>query len=304
MICPICNLKMEIQIIDTRDGKQKIHRCKYCDLIKLDNKMPKNYYKYKYRRKHVSILNKKYNPRDMFNLYVNYQNHRVDNILPYLNNDKKLLEIGCSVGHFLYNIKDKISISGVEKDEKSRKYCEKRCGCKVYSDISKVNEKFDIICIFQTLEHVDEPIEFLSLIRDILKDDGIIYIEIPNLNDALRIVYDIKSFDKFYFHEAHIFYYSDTALSKLMKKVRIKGTIGYFQDYSLYNHIYWNLMNKPQNSYMDGILPNLFKYRDNECINKEIFESFFNKLNKEYKYLLEKMHLSNNLFFIGKKENG
>ncbi|MCD6309309.1 MAG: class I SAM-dependent methyltransferase, partial [Candidatus Eremiobacteraeota bacterium] len=46
-------------------------------------------------------------------------------------------------------------------------------------DDLKNSDKFDVILLLHTLEHVIEPADFLANLCDHLKDDGIIYVEVP-----------------------------------------------------------------------------------------------------------------------------
>ena len=42
------------------------------------------------------------------------------------------------------------------------------------------DEKFDIIILSGVAEHFDDPLKKLTLIRKLLKDTGILYLEVPN----------------------------------------------------------------------------------------------------------------------------
>jgi FlaA1/EpsC-like NDP-sugar epimerase len=74
--------------------------------------------------------------------------------------------------------------------------------------VSKINKKFDIIIARHVIEHVTDPVEFLKLCQSILTDNGVIYIEVPNLNDILSIERLTDFFND------HIQYFSNSSLSK------------------------------------------------------------------------------------------
>ncbi len=44
----------------------------------------------------------------------------------------------------------------------------------------KTDEKYDIIVAGFILEHVDDPVEVLKIFRNYLKDDGLMYVAVPN----------------------------------------------------------------------------------------------------------------------------
>jgi len=55
----------------------------------------------------------------------------------------------------------------------------------------KFEKKFDLVMLNQVLEHIDDPKLFLGKIHEILSDDGIIIIAVPNLNSYLvKMGYD------------------------------------------------------------------------------------------------------------------
>jgi len=296
--CPLCNNDMKLLQKEIRSGDGSVYHCDSCDLAMLDIITEPEYYEEEYRKHHKSILNKAYSPEEMFNHYVNFQTNRISTLENYLNNDKKLLDIGCSAGQFIYNIKDKINVFGIEKGTETQKYCANKCNCKIYSDIDEVDEQFDIITIIHVLEHIHNPKLFIKKVFNILKDDGILYIEVPNINDVLISVYDLESFRKFNFHNAHLYYYSDKSLTKLLNNIGLTGNIKYYQDYTLFNHIHWITTNSPQKSYIEGINTNI-KYIDSKHKNK--ISSFLENINDKYKNILNENGLSNNICFLGKK---
>ena len=51
-----------------------------------------------------------------------------------------------------------------------------------YSDLSDVEGKFNIIILSHVLEHVVNPIDYLKLVRNLLVNNGILYIEVPFLD--------------------------------------------------------------------------------------------------------------------------
>jgi len=49
-------------------------------------------------------------------------------------------------------------------------------------DEIKINKKFDIICSFETIEHVQDPEKFLKILYDCAKKDCILFLSTPNGN--------------------------------------------------------------------------------------------------------------------------
>ena len=51
---------------------------------------------------------------------------------------------------------------------------------------ASTTEKFDVVCHFQVLEHVPEPLPFLETCAKLLKPDGEIWMATPNQNSFIR----------------------------------------------------------------------------------------------------------------------
>jgi SAM-dependent methyltransferase len=95
----------------------------------------------------------------------------------------KILEIGCSTGIFLENMKhENIEVFGVEQCKETAKIAQDK-GLNVDNcRIEDYNGKdFDMVAIFNTLEHMHSPTSVLEKIHSILKPDGLIYVVVPDL---------------------------------------------------------------------------------------------------------------------------
>jgi SAM-dependent methyltransferase len=101
------------------------------------------------------------------------------------NNYKTLLDIGCGEGAFLDLIKNRvpsIELFGYEINTSAADTAKNK-GYRIFdSDIFKNNDniKFDVITVFQVIEHLKNPIEFLISLRKLLNKDGILIISAPN----------------------------------------------------------------------------------------------------------------------------
>jgi len=97
----------------------------------------------------------------------------------------RCLEIGCATGEFCYTLSQKdISVIGIDIAEFAisqarNKYPDLDFRC---CDIEAlgVDEKFDAIFAFETIEHVVSPNLFLQKLRQHLNKDGLIVISTPN----------------------------------------------------------------------------------------------------------------------------
>ena len=105
--------------------------------------------------------------------------------LPKPLNGQKLLDVGCGNGDFLINAKEMgWDASGLEPDVAAVSVARDR-GLNIYkgtiNDLEDISNYYDAVTISHVIEHVHQPREFLSSIYKILKYNGLIYIDTPNI---------------------------------------------------------------------------------------------------------------------------
>jgi 2-polyprenyl-3-methyl-5-hydroxy-6-metoxy-1,4-benzoquinol methylase len=314
MKCILCNYDTSKIIADElRSGeKRNIYYCEECELGILDDNQSeeelKKFYDEEYRKKAGPKLNQATNPQELFDVDSRFQENRINLIKDKLNKNMKLLEVGCSAGMFLFHVRNYVKeVIGIDYDSESAKFASEKCECKTYTtdieetDLEKNN--FDAICFFQVLEHVKDPNNFIKKLKEYLKPDGIIFIEVPNLYDSLAYAYDLPNHKKFYYHSAHLWYFTKKSLKLLLEKAGFEGNVFFIQDYNLLNHMYWISIDKPQGDSIKGLsLPKLPLRETLEKDKKEELDFFIKSMDQEYKKLLAKLELSSNIAFIGKKK--
>lgn len=111
--------------------------------------------------------------------------------------NKKILDIGCGDGEFssmLLNNNNKVF--GLDISETAVRAAQERGIQAEYFDVNEnlsfEDESFDIVLIFDTLEHVFDPCFILKESYRVLKPDGILYCGIPNasmLVNRLRFLF-------------------------------------------------------------------------------------------------------------------
>lgn len=158
--------------------------------------------------------------------------------------DKVVCDFGCGAGGYLLEAQTVASkVYGIELENTMYEVLNKG-GVECFHSIDEAEKvlvgKVDVITMWHVLEHLENPIEILHRLQMFLKPNGIIYIEVPNADDALLSLYNSKSFADFTYWECHLYLYNNETLSKLVEKAGMKI---YFQTqiqrYSLANHLYW-----------------------------------------------------------------
>jgi SAM-dependent methyltransferase len=175
---------------------------------------------------------------------------RLKYLLPNLNKVSSVLEVGCSSGFMLFPLEERgHSCMGIEPSGFFSEFVKSK-GVPVYSSLAEMieqepNKKFDIIQHYFVLEHISEPISFLKTQLALLNEGGRIIFEIPNVADALCTIYDIGSFERFYWSVAHPWYFSEKSLRYLLDQVGESYEIILDQRYDLSNHMTWARDGKP-----------------------------------------------------------
>jgi 2-polyprenyl-3-methyl-5-hydroxy-6-metoxy-1,4-benzoquinol methylase len=119
-----------------------------------------------------------------YSLYVNLLN-------PFHKPGKKLLDLGCGPGFFLKSAEQAgWTAEGVEISPIATDYANKVVKVKVQnSSLEKVHfpeENFDVITLLDVIEHLRDPLQTLREIHRILKQDGVLLLNTPDLNSLSR----------------------------------------------------------------------------------------------------------------------
>jgi 2-polyprenyl-3-methyl-5-hydroxy-6-metoxy-1,4-benzoquinol methylase len=119
------------------------------------------------------------------------RNYMMESFRPFLPRGR-CLEMGCYKGEFtkllLANFDD---VTVVEAASCLIKEADRNTGGKakfIHSTFEelKKDEKFDAIFLMHTLEHLDNPIMILRKINELLSDNGLLFLVVPNANAPSR----------------------------------------------------------------------------------------------------------------------
>ena len=127
----------------------------------------------------------------------------------------KVLDVGANLGHFLSFMKGaNWDVLGVDPDEFHSLVAMQHFGIKIevamYEQISFPEKHFDVIVLSHILEHCDEPNTTVIKIFKELKDNGLLYLEVPCIERPYN-----GNLDRF-FWKPHLNYFSVNTLSALL----------------------------------------------------------------------------------------
>lgn len=116
--------------------------------------------------------------------HVNRWEHQIAKNI--IQENTTLLELGCGDGFFLNSVKDKCKlVKGLELNTAAAEIARQK-GLNVSSqsmnNLISQEEKFDIVCCFQVLEHIFDVNNFLNSMIKLGKINGLLIIAVPNNN--------------------------------------------------------------------------------------------------------------------------
>lgn len=138
------------------------------------------------------------------------------------------LDIGTNMGFFLRNAKNgKWNLYGVEPSPSLSEAARKYFGLNVKTAFLEAagfkDNFFDIVTMTDVFEHIAQPDKLLTEVHRIMKEDGILFIKVPNglynlfKYHLAKITLRLKDYDIFDSYE-HVVHYSQKTLSSMLKK--------------------------------------------------------------------------------------
>ena len=218
------NILFSARDFDGRDEYYKIYQCKQCHLVQttpvpdqdqLSKIYDLDYYgdkssKFSYLIEKWALYAAKDRARKLLRLHGNKSRKL------------RILDVGCGRGVLLKAFQSLgHEVIGVERqDSPFADISGVVCGDLEILDLEE--EYFDVIVLWHVLEHLDAPATTLAKIRNLLKNNGSLFISVPNFGS-----YQASLFSKHWFHldlPRHLLHFSEESLSVMLKKAGMKVT--------------------------------------------------------------------------------
>ncbi len=133
----------------------------------------------------------------------------------------KILDVGCGRGYFLLACrKYGYEVEGVDITAAAASHVQGEFKIKVYiGEFDKLDfgtDSYDAITMWHSLEHTADPNSYLIKVRQLLKDDGILIVDVPNYggHDARMKWQNWPHWDLPY----HFYHFTKNSLLALLKK--------------------------------------------------------------------------------------
>lgn len=155
--------------------------------------------------------------------YKKYFDDIVGLILRY-KKPQQILDIGCGIGLFLQSAKKfGLKATGVDMSKASVVYARSQ-GLDVR--IGKIEKQFfrprsfDVITLFQTIEHIEDPLLMLKKIYSLLRKNGVLVMTTPSEESFMAKVLGKNWFG--YRNIEHQYFFNKQSLETMQKKVGFK----------------------------------------------------------------------------------
>jgi 2-polyprenyl-3-methyl-5-hydroxy-6-metoxy-1,4-benzoquinol methylase len=138
-----------------------------------------------------------------------------------------VLDIGCSSGFFLIQARDGgWEARGLEMSADTARVARDQFGLDVVTgtldETTFPDARFDVVTLWDVIEHVPDPVRTLSLVHRILKDDGLVLFVTPNVRGLFpRVAYAAARIIGYWPHPEpphHLFQFSKRTARELAKR--------------------------------------------------------------------------------------
>lgn len=195
MQCEVCRSEnyTEVGIIkNVWQNDKKVYQCNNCKLYFIELPTDEEIYLLYKNEYHNNIKNKLFEMAKSKMRYArslsqfNFINKRIDC------KNKKVCEIGAFDGLLLSIFKkNSCDVYGYELNDNARAYAKNKYDIDLKPNFLESKNKYDIIILSHVIEHFKDAKNVILKIKDMLNENGYIYIEVPNSPMANQCSYEM-----------------------------------------------------------------------------------------------------------------
>jgi 2-polyprenyl-3-methyl-5-hydroxy-6-metoxy-1,4-benzoquinol methylase len=267
-----------------------------------------DYYQEDYRSEYsAESAGAKVKPEEHRNIYCDLNERQFALFANHLSRDTRYLEIGCSFGGVLKRVADfgVDTCHGIEPNEEDAQFVQKACSQSrifnaTFEELNLESEYYDVVASFEALEHMVSPGSTLQKVSGVMKKNGFIIIEVPNHRDLLLSCYENIGYENFYYHKAHIHYFTKESLSRLFEACGFVGAVSSFLMYPFFNQVFWHQNRGPQTSAEIALATP--KPASNDSVAGTEINKFFAQVEQDYENLVNRHGVGDCLVYQGRKQ--
>lgn len=214
--CNVCGATEAEQVRskDRHGGPLRSVICRRCGLVWTDPRptpeQMRSFYEHEYRLDYKGILRPK-----LKHIYRSGKValDRFQRTRSILTSGCRVLDVGAGSGEFVYVLRALgYDASGFEPNTGYARFAAEILGLPVthafYQDISMQPASVDVVTIFHTLEHLENPFEALRKAREWLRPEGFLVVEVPNVEAECQQPHT-------QFHRGHLYHFNIATLEML-----------------------------------------------------------------------------------------
>ena len=219
--CPLCS-NSDYKILFIKNGLDFV-RCKECSFVYVNPRLKEDKILEGYSDSEHAESNRIWKKVLLNNRQHSFNDSAYSFLLDRLKEKKpnggKLLDVGCSIGHFMEMAQEYgYSTEGVELEPEARKEAEKK-GFIVHDslleNIQFPEGSFDVVSLLGLIEHLPNPVNFMEEVNRILSKNGaVVFNGVPNINSL--IVMSLQEKARTFNGRNHLGYYTIDTLSYLL----------------------------------------------------------------------------------------
>lgn len=183
LACPLCSSEIKKTILTT-DGMDVV-QCSDCDFIYLKD-IPDESILYESYHEWTGFYQNDYSEsgqEDSLKALWHINKQRIQKIKDFKTSGD-LLDIGCGSGAFMLTaLEHGFNPFGIDVSNKAIEFISNELKLRASTDtVFELDQQFDVITFWHVLEHFLDPVEELIKIHKKLKQDGMVFGEVPNWN--------------------------------------------------------------------------------------------------------------------------
>jgi len=150
----------------------------------------------------------------------------------------RLLDIGCNIGLFLHVAQQQgFDVEGVELNKACAEYGNSNLNIAIHTDylgsIGFQDESFDVVTMFDVLEHIPDLHGVMKEVQRILKKDGLLVVQSPNIDSLMSRLTKAKW--NWLTPPDHVYHFTPATLSSCIERhgfeIRMLKTWEPFEDF-------------------------------------------------------------------------
>ena len=271
-VCPLCNSLESKALFSAETAFSKFHiaQCKVCELARTLPFHSEDVFRLYDINSYYGRDKNKFSPliQVIRNLTMHRRAKKYLSLVSHTFQRPKVLDVGCAEGRLLKSFLEYgCQCWGIEHPSyPAYRFLDKDRILYIQGDLQDINFRkgqFDLIFLWHTLEHMDNPQLVMNRLCGLLAPKGAIIVAVPNFSSI-----EAQRFKQFWFHldiPWHKYHFNERSIRFLAKKNRLRvfkmSTLCFEQGpYGLLQSIF-NAMGWPKNEFYEVLKGNMIQRR-------------------------------------------